>query len=340
MDTPPPKIRADKKYTVFISSTYKDLIKPRERLVWACLEGGDIPLGMETFPASSDNAWTVIQRTIFQSDFYVVVSAWRYGELVPGGGGLSYTEREYEYAKELKKPIIGLLKSEDAEVLPKDIDQEPENKKRLAAFKERLRDHHYTLWKNEDELASHYHSAMRASIATHAQPGWVRSTEAASPEVANQLAELMKERNRLQSELDKAGGDGKERERQDLLIAELKSIPHVCGDNVRTLWDFFCKVAPSLRIQKAWYHLVDAANLPNNQCVIDGINFLDSYDLVEVHRNNLPVVQGSSNLRGKGTILVDDPEFALSSLGVSIYRRLVRDRANRRQDHGDAQVEQ
>lgn len=42
-----------KKYQVFISSTYKDLIEERAAVTQSLLDMGCIPVGMEQFPASN-----------------------------------------------------------------------------------------------------------------------------------------------------------------------------------------------------------------------------------------------------------------------------------------------
>lgn len=109
---------ANRKYTVFISSTYEDLKEVREQIVWACLEGGNIPLGMETFPASSDDAWRVIQRAIDIADYYVVIVASKYGTVVEGGNGISYTELEFDYAAEKDIPVLGFILDEHADWKP------------------------------------------------------------------------------------------------------------------------------------------------------------------------------------------------------------------------------
>jgi hypothetical protein len=52
----------DKKYQVFLSSTYKDLIVEREEVIQALLELDCIPVGMELFPAAADDQWTLIKK--------------------------------------------------------------------------------------------------------------------------------------------------------------------------------------------------------------------------------------------------------------------------------------
>ena len=46
-----------KRYQVFVSSTYSDLVDERKHVIQALLETKCIPAGMELFPAASDDQW-------------------------------------------------------------------------------------------------------------------------------------------------------------------------------------------------------------------------------------------------------------------------------------------
>lgn len=61
------------------------------------LEADAIPAGMELFPATDDDQWTLIKRVIDASDYYIVIFGGRYGSI--GSDGISYTEMEFRYAK-------------------------------------------------------------------------------------------------------------------------------------------------------------------------------------------------------------------------------------------------
>ena len=86
----------EKRFQVFVSSTFTDLVDERRAVIQALLELNCIPAGMELFPASSDEQWTVIQRVIDDCDYYLVIVAGRYGSI--DAGGINYTEKEYDYA--------------------------------------------------------------------------------------------------------------------------------------------------------------------------------------------------------------------------------------------------
>jgi hypothetical protein len=60
------------KYQIFVSSTYKDLIEAREKIIETILKLYHFPVGMEMFSADDDEQWEVIKDTIDISDYYVL----------------------------------------------------------------------------------------------------------------------------------------------------------------------------------------------------------------------------------------------------------------------------
>ena len=54
----------DKRYQVFVSSTYRDLIDERREVIQALLELNCIPAGMELFVAADDDQSALIQVII------------------------------------------------------------------------------------------------------------------------------------------------------------------------------------------------------------------------------------------------------------------------------------
>ena len=91
----------DKRYQVFVSSTFEDLQEERKEVIQVLLESDCIPAGMELFQASDDDQWTLIKNVIDDCDYYLVIIGGRYGST--NKDGISYTQMEYEYA--LKKGI-------------------------------------------------------------------------------------------------------------------------------------------------------------------------------------------------------------------------------------------
>ena len=127
-----------RKFSIFISSTYEDLKKERQALVGVALENNLIPVGMEQFHAAPTSQWNVITKMINESDLYLLVIGGRYGS-IDKETGLSYTEKEYNYAKTKGLPVFVLIKETSAiSESEKDIGNDKYDKmKRLDEFRKR-----------------------------------------------------------------------------------------------------------------------------------------------------------------------------------------------------------
>jgi hypothetical protein len=73
----------DKRDQVFVSSTFQDLQDERQEVMQAILELDCIPAGMELFPAANEEQWTLIKKVINDCDYYIVITAGRYGSIGP-----------------------------------------------------------------------------------------------------------------------------------------------------------------------------------------------------------------------------------------------------------------
>jgi hypothetical protein len=80
----------------------------------ALLELDCIPSGMELFPAADEDQWSLIKGVIDDCDYYVVIIAGRYGSIGPEGK--SYTQMEYEYAVDAKKPVLAFLHGDPGKI--------------------------------------------------------------------------------------------------------------------------------------------------------------------------------------------------------------------------------
>lgn len=124
----------EKRYQVFVSSTFRDLIEERQEVTQALLELDCIPAGMELFPAANDDQWTLIRKVIDDCDYYLVIIGGKYGSIGPDG--ISYTEMEYRYAIDRKKPIIAFL-HKNINKLPADrFETDGDLRLKLEAFRE------------------------------------------------------------------------------------------------------------------------------------------------------------------------------------------------------------
>ena len=70
-----------KKYQVFISSTYVDLIEARAAATQCLLDNDCIPVGMEQFPASEMSQMEYIKKMLDNCDYYILILGGKYGSL-------------------------------------------------------------------------------------------------------------------------------------------------------------------------------------------------------------------------------------------------------------------
>ncbi len=84
----------DKRYQVFVSSTFADLKNERQRVIQTLMEMDCIPSGMELFPAMDEEQLEFIKRIIDDCDYYLLIVGGRYGST--DLDGISFTEKEYE----------------------------------------------------------------------------------------------------------------------------------------------------------------------------------------------------------------------------------------------------
>ena len=166
----------DKKYQVFISSTYKDLVDERKEIIQVLLELNCIPCGMELFQASNSDQWSLIKKVIDSCDYYIVIVAGKCGTIHPETGQ-SFTRMEYEYALERGIPILGFI-HEDIDCLPKNkTEVDPEKIKKLSEFSERVMENrHIRRWKDASHLGSLVSRGIIQLIKDYPRDGWIKVT--------------------------------------------------------------------------------------------------------------------------------------------------------------------
>lgn len=171
----------NKKYQVFVSSTYEDLKEERSSVITALLKAGFMPTGMEYFTATSKSQWEVIEKIIPQCDYYVVIVAGKYGSIEPVSD-ISYTEKEYDLAVKSGIPAIAFL-YKDIENLPaKNVESDATSLKKLNAFREKLKKRLSDFWMNKDDLAAKVLASFHKEVVDSPRVGWVRSNAVASEE--------------------------------------------------------------------------------------------------------------------------------------------------------------
>lgn len=165
----------EKRYQVFLSSTYTDLKEERQEVISALIKRKCFPIAMEYFPAMSRKSIDYIKDAIRECDFYILIVAGRYGSSLDENG-VSLTEIEFDYAQELKIPTNIYLY--DGPPLPSDkIEENDEGKKRLNTFIQKLKDTKlgYATWSNKDNLASEVKDGIEELKSSSSAVGWIRA---------------------------------------------------------------------------------------------------------------------------------------------------------------------
>jgi hypothetical protein len=191
----------NKKYQVFVSSTYKDLTEERQEVIQALLELDCIPVGMEMFPAADDDQWTLIKRLIDDCDYYILIIGGRYGST--NENGISYTQMEYEYALSQDIPIISFLHKNPAEIVVGKSEDKPELKAKLETFREIAQKKLCKYWQSPIELGSQVSRSLVKLIKDKPRSGWIKTDLLPSEDITKEILELKKENEKLSRELQK-----------------------------------------------------------------------------------------------------------------------------------------
>lgn len=186
----------NRRYQVFVSSTFTDLVDERREVIQALLEMDCIPAGMEMFPAADEDQWTLIRKVIDNSDYYVLIVGGRYGSTTVEG--ISYTEKEFDYAVSQRKPILAFLHKDPDQIPVGKADIDPAAREKLAAFRKKTETgrmcKYYT---GPDDLGGKVSRALNRAVNTSPAEGWIRGRFAATQELLTELAALREENARL-----------------------------------------------------------------------------------------------------------------------------------------------
>ncbi|MDE1557368.1 MULTISPECIES: DUF4062 domain-containing protein [Comamonas] len=178
----------DVKHQVFVSSTYKDLIEERKAVIHALLELDCIPAGMELFPATDEDAWSLIKEVIDGCDYYLLILAGKYGSAGPDGIG--YTEMEFDYAVSVSKPVLAFIHEAPDKLTASNIEKTEAMQNKLAAFREKAKAKHCKFWTSPEDLGGKVSRSLVQLRKRHPSPGWVPGKFAASQSMLRELQEL------------------------------------------------------------------------------------------------------------------------------------------------------
>jgi hypothetical protein len=192
----------DKRYQVFVSSTYTDLLEERRHVIQTLLEMNCIPSGMELFPAADEEQWQFIRRVIDDCDYYILIIGGRYGSVT--AEGVSYTEKEYDYAVERGLDVLACVHSAPDEIAVGKSDITPELRSKLEAFREKVKTGRIVkFWTHAKDLPGLVAVSLGHTIRTHPGVGWVRANQVVSAEILDEMNVLRGRNEALRAGLER-----------------------------------------------------------------------------------------------------------------------------------------
>ena len=198
----------EKRYQVFVSSTYTDLQEERLKVMQTLMRLDCIPAGMELFPAIDTEQFEYIKRIIDDSDYYILIIGGRYGSL--SEEGISYTEKEYDYAVSKKIPVMAFLHEDISKLTIEKSDIDQEKRDKLIAFRDKVsKNRLIEYWNNANDLSSKVVLSLVSTIKLHPATGWVRANLQSNTESLQEINNLRKKIETLEQEkieLKRTGG--------------------------------------------------------------------------------------------------------------------------------------
>ncbi|WP_299096867.1 DUF4062 domain-containing protein [uncultured Winogradskyella sp.] len=254
------------KYQIFISSTFEDLKEERDLVIKAILEMGHIPVGMEMFSAGDEQQWELIKSQIDDCDYYVVISAFRYGSL---DGDIGYTEKEYDYAVSKNVPVLGFVINNGVNWPANKIDKNQNKIKKLEAFKQKIQGKIVSYWDDKNDLYGKVSISLMKQFNTNPRAGWVKSSEQVGPEVLKEISRLSNENSELRKTI-KTYEDQFEKDKNEEFQKTLETLKHnkrelafrYIGNSAFvdktefTLLEIFNLLAPELMIENSTNHCI------------------------------------------------------------------------------------
>ena len=176
----------ERRYQIFVSSTFADLIDERQAVTQALLSLNHFPAGMELFPASNEDQWTLIKGVIDDSDYYIIIVGARYGTTTEGG--ISYTEKEFDYAVASGIPVLAFIHENPGAIAANKTDQSDAARVKLEAFRTKvMTGRSVKKWSTSENLEARVIQAVSAETKRNPREGWVRGNLSGDPAKLNQL---------------------------------------------------------------------------------------------------------------------------------------------------------
>ena len=338
----------DKRYQVFVSSTFKDLKEERQKVIQALLGFDCIPVGMEIFPAADGSAWEIIKSFIDNSDYYIVIVAGRYGSLT--AEGISYTQKEYEYAIKQGIPVMAFLHESPNEISLEKSELDKEAREKLEVFRDLCRKKLCKTWNTSGELSGVVLMSLNQMLKNNPKIGWVKADQVPSESSTKDILNLKNKVESLENELEKARiqppkdtedlAQGKDEiiikytVTLELIELEKHSLYKTLNEEISVTWDnIFFIIGPKMINDKSqeviierlnnWLHEMKSKHIHYNYTNVESISHFefseDSFHTIIIQFRSLGLIeQGNKQRSLKDTKIY----WKLTSYGDSYITKL------------------
>lgn len=256
----------DKRYQVFVSSTFADLKDERSKVIQTVMELDCFPAGMEAFPAIDEEQFEFIKKIIDDCDYYLLVIGGRYGSI--SDDGLSYTEKEYNYAVEKGIKIVAFIHGSPDSIPLGKSEKDNGLREKLDLFKTKVSTNRLIkYWNHIDELPGLVALSLSKTIKMFPAVGWVRANQVINPEIIQEMNHLRSENQRLKDLLEY---NAKLESEEDENLASFDDVHEFFGTNSR--YGKYGTITDTWKINISWKELFSTIapfllSYPNDEAI-------------------------------------------------------------------------
>lgn len=312
-----------------------DLTEEREQVIKAILEMGHIPVGMEMFSAGDEQQWKIIQKQIDDCDYYVLIMAHRFGSM---DKKTSYTEKEYDYAIQKGIPTLGFIIESKASWPADKFEEDQIKKAKLEDFKDKVKGKLVGFWFNKDDLYAKVSIALMKQFTSNPQEGWVKATEAISPQITQEISRLSEENSFLRKEIEKL-----RQQNQDDNLVKINETISILENSKCTLsyfykhgkdWEkgetitlkiIFRAIAPELIIESSaedLLYIIALMTKPDNKRELRG-EYPIPTNIANIQFSKFQALDLIEPSKLKHSVKDTNNYWTLSSYGKKVYKELI-----------------
>ena len=269
----------EKRYQIFISSTFSDLKDERKKVMQTIMSLDCIPAGMELFPAMDEEQFEFIKSIIDDCDYYILIVGARYGSM--DDNGVSYTEKEYEYAVSKGVPVLAFLHHDISSIPMNKADLDEKLRKKLEKFRKRVEKGRLVqYWNNADDLNAKVAVSLPKTIKMFPRTGWVRANLMANSESLQEINELRKELEDLRA--FKTKYENEANQAIDIADWDEEFCATFTKEDTRVPWDYYdSHKKPIIKISYTWleWFKMIALSIDSKKFTAFGIDQIISFEV-------------------------------------------------------------